>query len=126
VFAENLTSEMTYRLTGMLNLAPDEVPCSGCRVEGGCRLQFSDCATLACINAKGHTFCFECQEFPCGMLLPSSDRAGRLLPHNLKVFNLCRIKAVGAQEWLATEAKPNREKYFRGTLEIGQGPVLDP
>ncbi len=123
VFADTITSEMVTRMAGALKLDPEKVACRGCRAEKGCRLHYANCPTLDCVTAKGLGYCHECAEFPCSMLQPASDRADKL-PHNLKVFNLCRIRLLGAEKWLAQEARVTREKYYKGKMIVGQGPVL--
>ncbi len=42
----------------------------------------------------------------------------------MKLFNLCRIKAVGLDEW-AKEAPGIRKRYFTGKFIIGLGPVVE-
>ncbi len=123
VHVDNITPEMKARMAGALRLDPEKVPCRGCRTEKGCRLHYGSCPTLDCVTARGHTWCHECADFPCAMLHPSADRA-ETLPHNLKVYNLCRIKAVGPAAWLEQEAGPSRRKYYKGKMIVGQGPVL--
>ncbi len=123
VFIDTITTEMKTRMASALHLDPEKVPCRGCRIERGCRLHYSSCSTLDCVTAKGHAWCYECAEFPCGMLHPAADRADKL-PHNLKVFNLCRIRALGPEKWLAQEAGLSRRKYYQGKMVVGQGPVL--
>ncbi len=124
VYAANITEALKARMAAAMKLVPEKVPCRGCRAEKGCRLHFSSCDTLDCVTRRGLDFCFECAEFPCAMLHPSADRASTL-PHNLKVFNLCRIKAVGPQAWLENEARAAREKYYKGIMVVGSGPTLD-
>ncbi len=48
---------------------------------------------------------------------------GAQFPHNIKVYNLCRIKKVGIERWVQ-ESDEIREKYFEGNFEVGKGPVL--
>jgi hypothetical protein len=100
------------------------IPCPGCRPSKG-NHQFVDgtCATYACINKRGHDFCFECSEFPCSKLNPASDKAGDL-PHNIKLFAQCYIKQHGAAKWREKAAEV-KQKYFRGKMVIGKGPQLD-
>ena len=54
----------------------------------------------------------ECDSFPCEYLHPYSDQA--MKPHNTKVFNLCRIKKVGIEEWAKNEAGDILDKYYYG------------
>jgi hypothetical protein len=99
----------------------EEVKCRGCRLQGGCVIH-DDCETLSCVQGKGHTFCHECGEFPCTFLMPMKEWADRA-PHNLKVYNLCRIKRLGVEKFLE-EAPLNRRKYFTGKMKIGSGPQI--
>jgi hypothetical protein len=98
------------------------VPCQGCWQGQGCHLQFSRCPTLDCVTRRGHDFCHDYADFPCTLLHPAADRANQL-PHNLKVYNPCRIRAVGPERWLREEARASRGTYYRGTMRIGQGPT---
>ena len=41
-------------------------------------------------------------------------------PHNMKVYNLCRIKAVGIDKWIE-ESVQIRKKYFTGKFVVGKG-----
>ena len=66
--------------------------------------------------------CSECSDFPCTRLCPSANRAD-VLPHNLKVFNLCTIKRVGVEGFVKISGDVER-RYFKGTMEIGKGPRL--
>jgi len=88
VFEENITDEYKKRVAEYRKISLDEVSCKGCRAENGkCRYAEFDCATWACVQKKGVTYCFECDEFPCGLLAPSAKGAN--FPHNMKVYNLC-------------------------------------
>lgn len=101
------------------------LPCPGCRPVGG-NCQFIDgiCATYACVTGRGLDFCFECPEFPCAKLNPAADRAD-VLPHNIKIFNLCCIKEQGLAKWL--EKQPEiRQRYYHGKITVfGKGPQLE-
>jgi len=99
------------------------VPCPGCRqARGKCQFVDGTCQTYACIDARGHDFCFDCADFPCAKLNPAADRAN-VLPHNLKVFNLCAIKWQGIAKFIERAAEI-KQRYYRGTMEIGRGPRL--
>jgi hypothetical protein len=65
-------------------------------------------------------FCSECNEFPCVLLAPIADQAARF-PHNMKLYNLCRIKKVGLERWIEEEAEQIRKKYFTGKFVVGKG-----
>jgi len=118
-----LTEEYRARAAALLGIAPDEVHCAGCRAERGrCLLAPSGCATWACVQEKGVRYCFECGAFPCGLLAPSAKGAGRA--HNLKVYNLCRMKSLSIDTWLG-ESAHNMKLYFEGEFIVGKGPVLE-
>ncbi len=104
---------------------PEEsIPCEGCRnTEGHCPVIGSQCETYACGVENDVKYCYECQDFPCAKLHPSADRAD-VLPHNLKVFNLCTIKRDGEEEFTRTSSA-GKAKYLKGKMAIGSGPQMD-
>ena len=101
----------------------EKLPCDGCRdVKGDCPVIAENCETYTCVAQKQVDFCYECTDFPCTKLCPSSQRAD-VLPHNLKVFNLCTIERIGVGAF--TESSADLERlYFKGKMEIGKGPSL--
>lgn len=100
-----------------------KLPCAGCRkVKGACPVIAETCETYECIRRKAVNFCHECADFPCAKLCPSSQRAD-VLPHNLKVFNLCMIERAGVEGFAKVSGDLER-LYFKGTMEIGKGPRL--
>jgi hypothetical protein len=107
------------RVASQLGTTAEKVACLGCRKQGGCSVH-RDCATLACVTEKGLDSCGDCAEFPCRKLQPLAARADKV-PHNLKVYNLCRIRQVGKDAFLA-ESRENRRLYFEGRFVIGAGP----
>jgi hypothetical protein len=122
VYEKNCTDQIKDMLAEAMKIDREKVPCAGCRAQNGCRLHWNECATLDCVKEKGVDFCFECGEFPCQMLAPSRESAERY-PHNMKVYNLCRMKLLGIDKW-ADEAKDIRMRYFKGKFVVGKGPVL--
>ena len=124
IYEGNITEDMKQQFAAKIQKDPEEVACKGCRIEKGCRHLGLPCETLRCIEEKGLEFCFECGEFPCEMLQPAREGADRF-PHNLKVFNLCRIKASGVEKWAEEEAELIRQRYFTGRFIPGKGPVLN-
>jgi len=64
--------------------------------------------------------CCDCDDFPCPLLAPTADKAAQF-PHNMKVYNLCRIKKVGIERWIEEEAGEIRNKYFKGKFMVGRG-----
>ena len=103
---------------------PREIlPCSGCRmIQGACPVIPGTCETFKCVGEHHVEFCYECGQFPCVKLQPSADRAN-ILPHNMKVFNLCTMRSIGVEQFvrLSPEIK---QRYYAGTMEIGNGPQL--
>jgi len=101
----------------------EKLPCKGCRsIEGNCPVIGCKCETYVCLSEKKVDFCFDCKEFPCEKLNPSADRA-EILPHNMKVFNLCTIKRIGAEGFIETSSEI-KQKYYKGKMQIGKGPQL--
>jgi hypothetical protein len=113
---------LTYLKTA--GIPEEKLPCDGCRdIKGDCPVIPVTCATYTCAEQKKVSFCFECQEFPCVKLHPSSDRAN-ILPHNMKTYNLCTIKRDGLQKFI--EQSPlHSKRYYKGKMSIGNGPVID-
>jgi len=101
----------------------EDYACKGCREGNGC-VFFSDCKTLACVKEKGVDFCSDCKSFPCEYLMPLAEGAA-FYPHNMKMYNLCRIKSLGAAAFL-DEAKKIRRLYYKGKFMIGAGPQEPP
>jgi len=122
VYAGNITEETKAFMAKQFHLEPEKVPCNGCRKQQGCRLHWNFCDTLDCVKAKGVEFCFECAEFPCAKLQPAADGADKY-PHNMKLYNLCRMKLVGVEHWAENEALGIRQLYFKGKFVPGRGPV---
>lgn len=105
-------------------LKRESVPCPGCRsVKGNCPAVGGICETYTCAENKEVEFCFQCPDFPCGKLNPAADRA-EILPHNIKIFNLCCIKEKGLDKWLE-EAADIQNKYYKGKMKVGIGPCLE-
>ena len=98
-----------------------KLPCAGCReTRGNCPVTGRQCATYLCVTEKCVGFCFDCSDFPCSKLNPSADRAD-VLPHNLKVFNLCTIQRDGVNVFIEKSAYI-KDKYYKGKIEVGKGP----
>jgi len=118
---ENITEATRQGMAKHLNLPPEEIACKGCKPENGrCRFH-QDCATWECAQKKGVSYCFECGEFPCGLLAPSAK--GAQYPHNMKVYNLCRMKLIGLDAWI-NESASIRKRYYEGDFVVGKGPVV--
>lgn len=102
----------------------ENLPCPGCRpMEGKCPVIPELCKTYECVTDKNVEFCYECNEFPCGKLQPTVDRAN-ILPHNMKVFNLCKMKNIGLEKF-AEISIDIKAKYYKGIMSlIGNGPQI--
>jgi Protein of unknown function (DUF3795) len=101
----------------------DKIPCDGCRSIGGnCPVIKGECETSKCVTEKKVEYCFECSEFPCAKLQPSSKKAN-VLPHNMKVYNLCTIKRDGVEAFVEKSSEI-KKRYYAGIMEIGKGPQL--
>lgn len=122
LYEENLTEELAGLIHAKMGVPRDQIPCPGCRqLEGGhFHLPAEGCATLTCIRTKGVEFCCDCDDFPCPFLAPQADRASQY-PHNMKLYNLCRIKKIGVERWIEEEAGTIRRKYFKGKFVVGKG-----
>ena len=102
----------------------ENLPCDGCRPkDGNCPVIMGECKTYSCVKENSVDFCSDCNDFPCNKLAPSADRAN-ILPHNTKVFNLSVIKKNGLENFIEKSLEI-KEKYYRGKMEIGNGPQLN-
>ena len=119
----NITEEGKKQVSEFLGIPVEETPCKGCRDENGhCKFgPDQQCATWDCVRDKGLSYCFECADFPCGRLAPTQK--GAAYPHNMKVYNLCRMKILGLDGWIE-ESAGIRNRYYNGEFLVGQGPVL--
>jgi len=122
LYEDNIAPEMTERIHTKMGVPKEAIPCKGCRQQDGVHFHLpkEGCATLGCVKAKGVVLCSDCRDFPCAYLAPTADQAARY-PHNMKVFNLCRIKAAGLENWIEKEAGTIRRKYFTGKFVVGRG-----
>ncbi len=116
--------QLARTLAERMQTTPDKVPCSGCRPAQGSPtpLRGQTCVTYSCATQKAVTYCHECEDFPCRCLAPTADRAN-VLPHNIKVFSLLTLKRDGEENWVR-EYDLIWQRYFRGRMGIGEGPVL--
>lgn len=80
-----------------------------------CREDFERCWSpdcvvyICCVRKKKLDFCYECDDFPCERLRPRRS----IDAHNLKVYNLLRIKRMGWREWLEEQKEDPRELHAR-------------
>jgi hypothetical protein len=120
LYRDNLTEELADSIHKKWNVPKEKIACNGCRQQDGKHFHLPQgCATLDCAKAKGVQFCSDCNDFPCALLAPVADLADQR-PHNLKVYNLGRIKKIGLERWIE-EAEQISNKYFKGKFVVGRG-----
>ena len=117
----NITDELAELIHQKYGVPKEAIPCKGCRAQDGehFHLPKEGCATLNCAKEKSVELCCDCDEFPCALLAPTADGAATY-PHNMKVYNLCRIKKIGLEGWIE-EVGQIRKKYFTGKFVVGKG-----
>lgn len=112
-----------YNYLLQLGIPEEKLPCPGCRaMEGNCPVKPTVCDTWTCVKENELEFCSACTDFPCNRLQPCADRAD-VLPHNLKVFNLCLINQIGLKAFTERSAEI-KLKYYKGKMAVGNGPQL--
>lgn len=115
-------TEYRNSLAEKLGLAPEKVICEGCReIKGDCQVLRNygfngNCQIYRCVTGHGVEFCSDCIDFPCDKLHPLAHGADRF-PHNLKVYNLCRIKRMGLENWAQHQAKASWDRYYNDLLD---------
>ena len=120
LYQDNLTEKLAELIAAKSGIAKADVACAGCREMDGRHFHLPEgCATLECVKKKGLELCSDCPDFPCELLAPLADQAGRY-PHNFKLYNLCRIQRIGLDRW-AEEAATIRGKYFKAPFKVGKG-----
>lgn len=124
IYVDNATPQVIEYFSQEYKKSPDDVVCHGCNSEhNGCIVLHGPCKILECLEEKNAKFCFECDTFPCDRLLPLAEHADKRY-QNLKLYNLCRMKQVGVENWAHNEADLIRQKYFKGKFVAGDSPIL--
>lgn len=122
MFEDNVTDQFQSYLSEKTNIPKEMIRCKGCTEGNIClllKLGGKSCKTADCAREKGVEYCYECDVFPCENLMPIADGAQKY-PHNMKLYNLCRMKRIGIEAW--TEEVGNiRKTYFSKTFGIGEG-----
>ena len=94
-----------------LGIALEEAKCLGCREMKGVitsQGMSEPCPIFVCAEERGHTFCFECEDFICEKLDPNSEQSKKA--HcNVRTINLTLIKRMGVEKW-AKEKKRRVKK----------------
>ena len=115
--------EQLYNHLIQMGISKDKLPCEGCRsIEGHCPTIRNICDTWLCVNENELEFCSACNDFPCNKLQPAADRAN-ILPHNLKIFNLCKINQIGLKAF-TEKSMEIKIRYYKGKIQVGSGPQL--
>jgi hypothetical protein len=94
--------------------------CSSCRGEDGVigsHKITEACAVSKCSRERSVQFCCDCEDFPCSHYQPYAHRAAEK-PHNLKVYNLCLIKKMGAEKFATTMYQEGKKAYFMGKMKF--------
>ncbi len=74
--------------------------CSGCR--GSLERHWSPgCKMRSCALERGHTYCFECDGFPCEDVR-SFENDG-LAHHKMTVENMRAMKELGIESWIGKQ-----------------------
>jgi len=122
LFTDNISEKLIEVIHRKMGVPPEAVPCRGCRTEDGRHFHLPDsgCKNLECAKSRQVSLCCDCDDFPCELIAPVADQADRY-PHNIKLYNLCRIKKAGLEKWLNEEAGDIRKKYFKVRFVVGEG-----
>ena len=116
-------NDALYQTMIQRGIAKEKLPCPGCRVvDGNCPVIPNVCDTWKCVKENEMEFCSGCTDFPCNRLQPAADRAN-ILPHNMKVFNLCKINQVGLFAF-TEQSSEIKKRYYKGIIEVGNGPQI--
>ena len=87
----------------MWKCKPEQLICYGCK-SGQVSESCKPCTIRPCAEAKGHDFCFECEEFPC-KLTSTFPEHKKVKPHLALIFkDLEIIKEKGLKVWLDEQA----------------------
>lgn len=112
--------ELANTIHAKWNVPKEEIACKGCRRQDGKHFHLRQgCATLDCVKAKGVLYCSDCNDFPYAYLAPVADLSAER-PHNLKLYNLSRIKKVRLERWIE-DAEQISKRYFMVKFVVGKG-----
>jgi hypothetical protein len=83
------------------------IRCEGC-VSGDVSPTCAQCKLRDCARKKGLTFCFECKDMPCSMIVELAEKRSKTdnLPHLILCpDNLQLLKRNRVQEWLKQQER---------------------
>ena len=95
-------TEALERMANDWGRSAADLRCEGCKsdsISAFCR----DCRIRGCARGRGLEFCFQCDAYPCEVLL--SFQADEAPHHSAVLANLEGIRDVGLRVWLAGEEK---------------------
>jgi hypothetical protein len=108
LYEYNISDKMAQFMHEKTGVPVEAISCKGCRAQNGVHFHIPNgCLTLNCAKERDVKLCSDCDDFPCAMLAPLADGAERF-PHNFKLYNLCRIKKIGIDQWITESADIRR------------------
>jgi hypothetical protein len=79
------------------DIDPETIRCGGCR--GSLEIHWSEnCNLRKCAEERGHTYCFECDDFVCEKLEDFGSHGPGF--HARTVENMKQMKEIGLNAWL--------------------------
>lgn len=104
--------ESRQKLAEHFKSPAEKIICNGCRSEppDNDHHWSPDCKMLFCAKEKGHVYCFECESFPCQVLVDFG--ADGVDHHNQTVENLKEMKEMGIEAWIEEQKKKHDEAKF--------------
>lgn len=104
--AEKDDQEWRARLASDFNCSIDQVKCNGCgSLTSEC--WGNECKIVKCVNAKGHEFCYECDEYKndnCSKFTSLAKRYSERSNVDLRA-NLVMIQNGEVEKWLEQSEK---------------------
>jgi hypothetical protein len=122
LYEDNVTEAFQERMSAITKMPKEQMICTGCKDGNICLLlkaQGKNCKTHDCAREKKVDYCFQCDTFPCSLLMPLASGAERF-PHNIKMYNLCLMKRIGVEAW-KEQARDIRNTYYSKPIVIGEG-----
>ncbi len=115
-FLASRDDEVIGSVAEELGIAIEDAKCHGCRMMKGVitsQGMSEPCPIFICAEEKGHTFCFECEDYMCDKLDPNSEQS-RNSACNVRAINLTLIKRMGVDKW--AREKMRRAKKIQSEM----------
>ena len=102
------------RLSTVYECAPEEIACKGCR--SGERFKYCQtCAIRSCALEKHYIGCYQCEDFPCGLIDAMQFPVGR----KVALRAIPAWRRLGTERWVEEEERRYHCPYcgyklFRG------------